>query len=198
MIDISPTRRLVVLLLSLSIAACSADTATQTDSADPATAPETEAISPTEADSEPETKADESENQSANQDANQSANQSANENPDRQPSDGAETKLSEAKGGDPALLIGKWEPIAYVRPDGVEMDLVELPEEERADLSWEFGEDGSVKAGSSIGTVEFKDVTFIATNAATGEARTFRYTITDANLFVINPAGDVLKLQRAK
>jgi hypothetical protein len=182
MIDISPTRRLVVLLLSLSIAACSADTATQTDSADPVTAPETEAISPTEADSEPDTTVDEIPEESA----------------DRQSSDGAETKLSEAKGGDPALLIGKWEPIAYVRPDGVEMDLVELPEEERADLSWEFGEDGSVEAGSSIGTVEFKDVTFIATNAATGEARTFRYTITDANLFVINPAGDVLKLQRAK
>ncbi len=182
MIDISPMRRMLVLCLSLSIAACGADTATQPDSpdsansADPA-APATEAISPTEADSEPETKAD--------------------ENPG-QPSDGTETNISEAKGGDPALLIGAWEPIAYVRPDGVEMDLVELPEEERADLSWEFSEDGSVKTGESIGTVEFKDVTFIATNQATGEARTFRYTVTDANLFVINPAGDVLKLQRAQ
>ncbi|NJN60376.1 MAG: hypothetical protein HC795_01515 [Coleofasciculaceae cyanobacterium RL_1_1] len=186
MIDISPIRRMLILCLSLSIVACSAETATQTNSADPAlddpAAPTPEAISPTEAESEPEIPAAERSDQ---------------------PSDGAEanaseTNISEAKGGDPALLIGKWEPIAYVRPDGVEMDLVELPKEERADLSWEFGEDGSVEAGSSIGTVEFQDTTFIATNKATGEARTFRYTVTDTNLFVINPAGDVLKLQRAQ
>jgi hypothetical protein len=178
---LSPIRRVFILALSLSIAACGGDAPQNADSTDPNNATTTtptstaEAISPTEADSEPKTKADES------------------------PSEGAEASdIREAKGGDPALLLGKWEPIAYVRPDGVEMDLVDLPEAERTDLSWEFGDDGSVQAGSSIGTFEVKDTSFIATNKATGEARTFRYTVTDTNLWVINPAGDVLKLQRAQ
>lgn len=183
MIDFSPMRRIVVLCLSLSIVACSSETGSQADTtANSATTPTatTAAISPTEADSEPETKTELA--------PNRTAEASPEENP--------EAKPSEAKGGDPALLIGKWEPIAYVRPDGVEMGLVDLPQEERADLSWEFGKDGSVKAGSSIGTVEVQDTTFIATNSSTGEARTFRYTVTETNLLVINPAGDVLKLQR--
>lgn len=187
MIDFSPMRRIVVFCLSLLIVACSSETASQADTdANSATTPTatptatTAAISPTEADSELETK------------TGVTPDRASETSPEKSP----ETKPSEAKGGDPALLIGKWEPIAYVRPDGVEMGLVDLPQEERADLSWEFGNDGSVKAGSSIGTVEVQDTTFIATNSSTGEARTFRYTVTETNLLVINPAGDVLKLQR--
>jgi hypothetical protein len=181
MIDFPPMQRIVVLCLSCLIVACGSKTATQADTPtdDPAIAPTTVAISPTEADSEPKP-----------------SDVSSQENPEKSPETSSEAKPSEAKGGDPALLIGKWEPIAYVRPDGVEMGLVDLPQEERADLSWEFGQDGSVKAGSSIGTVEVQDTTFIATNSSTGEARTFRYTVTETNLLVINPAGDVLKLQR--
>lgn len=191
MIDFSPMRRIVVFCLSLSIVACSSETASQADTdANSATTPTatptatTAAISPTEADSELETK------------TGVTPDRASETSPEKSPEKSPETKPSEAKGGDPALLIGKWEPIAYVRPDGVEMGLVDLPQEERADLSWEFGNDGSVKAGSSIGTVEVQDTTFIATNSSTGEARTFRYTVTETNLLVINPAGDVLKLQR--
>jgi len=172
MMYLSSVRRVCVLALSLSIAACGSNAPSTTNpEATSSAAPTAEPISPT-ATATPDTKAE--------------------TNPDE------ENDSSQAKGGDPALLMGQWEPIAYVRPDGVELDLVDLPEAERADLSWEFGEDGSVQAGSSIGTIEVKDPTFIATNKATGEARTFRYTVTDTNLWVINPAGDVLKLQRAR
>lgn len=180
---LSLIRRGFVLALCLSIAACGSDSSkdASNETSSKASSGSSSAVAPTPTDTDSKTEA----NTEAS--VSESASEAAKAN-----------DASTAKGGDPALLIGKWEPIAYVRPDGVELDLVDLPEAERADLSWEFGDDGSVQAGTSIGTVEVKEPKFIATNKATGEARTFRYTVTDTNLWVINPAGDVLKLKRAQ
>lgn len=180
---LSLIRRGFVLALCLSIAACGSDSSkdASNETSSKASSGSSSAVEPTPTDTDSKTEA----NTEAS--VSESASEAAKAN-----------DASTAKGGDPALLIGKWEPIAYVRPDGVELDLVDLPEAERADLSWEFGDDGSVQAGTSIGTVEVKEPKFIATNKATGEARTFRYTVTDTNLWVINPAGDVLKLKRAQ
>lgn len=189
MTHLSLIRRGFVLALCLSIAACGSDSPkdasdeTSSKASSGSSSGSSSAVAPTPIDTDSKTE--------ANTEA--SASESASESEAAKAND-----ASTAKGGDPALLIGKWEPIAYVRPDGVELDLVDLPEAERADLSWEFGDDGSVQAGTSIGTVEVKEPKFIATNKATGEARTFRYTVTDTNLWVINPAGDVLKLKRAQ
>ncbi|MGD1903687.1 MAG: hypothetical protein ACFB9N_15765 [Geitlerinemataceae cyanobacterium] len=188
---IRATRHLLAIPLALAIVACGNTPPATEDAATDAppdalsdSNPDIEAIEPTEADSEPSAPDTDTPDGSAGEDSADSAD--------------ATDDLSDAKGGDPALLIGKWEPIAYVRPDGVKTDLVEIPEPEREELSWEFGEDGSVRTGLSEGTFEVEDVTFTATNAESGEARTFRYTVTDSQLLVINPAGDVLELKRAE
>jgi len=174
----TPRTLLLATAIAIAIAACGDSTSPDADGTDAAgetTTPAVEAIEPTEADSEPD-------------DA---------ETDDPANADSGDDSTSSPKGGDPALLVGTWEPIAYVRPDGVKVDLVEIPEPERAELTWEFGADGSVKAGESVGTFEVEGVTFVATNKDSGEARTFRYTVTDDQLFVINPAGDRLELRRA-
>jgi len=104
----------------------------------------------------------------------------------------------EAKGGDRQLLIGQWTPIAYIQPDGKTNDLSGIPDEERTALTWEFRDDGSVKAGDSLGKFTIDGVTFAATNEKTGETTNFGFTVTQSELFVIKPSGDALQLKRAE
>jgi len=94
------------------------------------------------------------------------------------------------------LLYGKWQPIAYIDPNGQQVDLTELPDEEKESLSWEFTPDGYIKLGEIEGTFEVKSDRIIAKNENSGNQKEFEFSVSETELNIISDDGATLKLSR--
>lgn len=94
------------------------------------------------------------------------------------------------------LLYGKWQPIAYIDPNGQQVDLTELPEAEKESLSWEFTQDGYIKLGDIEGNFEVEGDRIIAKNESSGNQKEFEFSVSATELNIISDDGATLKLAR--
>ncbi|MDC0834395.1 hypothetical protein POG22_15500 [Geitlerinema sp. CS-897] len=99
----------------------------------------------------------------------------------------------------PDQLYGRWEVHRFVTPDGEEIDLTDLPPEQRADLSWELTEDGEIRIGNLEGTYRVEGNTIYATNPESGNVTEFEFTVSETELSVVkkDEGGGTLQLVRA-
>lgn len=93
-------------------------------------------------------------------------------------------------------IQGKWNPVAFIAPDGQPMDLSQLSEAERNALSWEFTPDGMVKFADRKGQFKLDGSRMSVTNLNTGNVSEYEFSLSETELTIVNTDRATFKLKK--
>jgi hypothetical protein len=97
-----------------------------------------------------------------------------------------------------AKIYGKWNPVAFVAPDGKPMDLSQLSEAQRNALSWEFTPEGTVKFADREGRFTIEGSRLSVTNVTTGNVAEYEFNLSETELTIVNSDRATFKLTKGK